>query len=64
MAGALRSGRLPSRRVFINILFLRVVQAHQGLDRLDHPLRIPHDIAVSIGRGQIFGKAADEACEV
>ena len=28
-------------RVFVNVLFLRIVHSHQSLDRLHHALRVP-----------------------
>jgi hypothetical protein len=40
---------LPRHCVLVNVFFLRVVQAHQGLDRLDHALRVAHDVTIRIG---------------
>src|SRR5215468_3785670 len=39
-------GRLSCCCVFIDVLFLGVVDTYQGFDRLDHALRVPHEIAV------------------
>ena len=38
--------------MLIDVLFLRVVQAHEGLDRLDHTLGVAKEIPVGILRLQ------------
>jgi hypothetical protein len=55
---------LPRRRMLINVLLLRIVQAYQGLDRLDHALGVADEVAVGVGGRQVPGEAVDEAREV
>ena len=39
---------MASRRVFVDVLFLRIVDPHQGLDRLDHALCISNQVSIGI----------------
>ena len=39
---------MPRDRVLVDVFFLGVVDAHKGLDRLDHALRVADQIAVGI----------------
>ena len=56
--------QLARRDGLVDILFLRVVEAHQRLDRLDHPLRVADEIAVDVLRRQAFGEAGEQPREV
>ena len=45
-------------RVLINVLFLSVVQADQGLDCLDHALGVMDEVAVGVGGRQVLGETS------
>ena len=49
-------------RMLINVLFLGVVYPHQGLNRLDHTLRISNQISVGLLGSEAILKLAQEAC--
>jgi hypothetical protein len=55
---------LPRGRMLVDVLLLGIVQAHQGLDRLDHALGVTDEVAVCVGGRQVPGEAVDEAREV
>ena len=44
---------LSRRRMLIDVFFLRIVQAHQGLDRFDHALGVADQVAVGVGGRQV-----------
>ena len=44
---------MASDRVLINVFLLGVVDPHQGLDRLDHTLRISNEVSIGV-----FGRQA------
>src|SRR6266853_1881241 len=49
-----RLGRGMRRHGLIDVLLLRGMHAHQGLDRLDDPLGVADEIAVDILRRQVL----------
>src|ERR1017187_9415894 len=48
----------------VDILFLRRVDAHQSLDRLDHPLGVANEKTVDLFRRQVLDRAGEQAREV
>ena len=48
-----QSGRI-GRYCVVNVLLLRSVHSYQRFDRLDHTLRVPHEIAVDFLRGHVL----------
>ena len=55
---------LRARGMLVYILLLRVVDAHERLDRFDYPLGIAYEIAIGIGWDQAIGDARQQACEM
>jgi hypothetical protein len=46
--------------MLVNILLLRVVNAHERLNRFDHALRVANDVAVGIGGRKAIGQPAEQ----
>ncbi len=50
--------------MLVDIFLLGVVNAHKRLDGLDHALRIPNEIAISVLRLKAFRNSRQQPCEV
>jgi len=55
---------LPCHDGVVDILFLRRMDAHQGLNRLDHALGVANEITVDHLRWQVLDDTSKQACEV
>jgi hypothetical protein len=50
--------------VLVDILFLGVVHAHEGLDCLDKALGVADDVSIGLPRVEIVAKPFEETCKV
>ena len=51
-------------RVFINVLFLSIVNPHKRFDRFDDALSIPDEIAIDFSGSEAFGEPSKESRQV
>ena len=58
------SGGNAPLRVLVDVFLLRIVNAHEGLDRFDDALRVADEVAVRIARREPFGEAAEQTAEM
>ena len=55
---------LPCHDGVVDIFFLRRMDAHEGLNRLDHALGVANEITVDLLRWQVLDDTSKQACEV